>query len=322
MRTLMLALTVGTLAILAGCGPAAKTDRGETKGTIGVSVLTLRNPFFKVIGDNITSEMAKHGYETIVTDGANDIQQQRRQVQDFITRKVSAIVLCPTDAIAIGPVIKEANAAGIPVFTADLGCTDPDAKVVSHIATDNYPGGKEAGKAMIEALGEQGGKILVLDFPKAESCQLRVKGFKEVIEEHNAGRDSGKIEIASVLDGEGHEDKGYQVTQDALQSHGDIAGIFAINDPSALGAWAALDKAGMADRVKIIGFDGQIPGKEAIRDGKIYADPIQFPDKIGQMTAQSIVKYFNGEQVPKEQLIPTKLYRKADAENDPELQQK
>ena len=216
----------------------------------------------------------------------------------------------------------------VPSYRADACSSAQDDLVVKIHTDEGLVGIGETdtnpwvARAMIEALGEQRGKILVLDFPKAESCQLRVKGFKEVIEEHNAGRDSGKIEIASVLDGEGHEDKGYQVTQDALQSHADIVGIFAINDPSALGAWAALDKAGMADRVKIIGFDGQIPGKEAIRDGKIYADPIQFPDKIGQLTAQSIVKYFNGEQVPKEQLIPTKLYRKADAENDPELQQK
>lgn len=334
MRPFIWILAACGMAIVAGCGRttaqkdsslvtdgATKIADDKVKGTIGVSVLTLRNPFFKVIGDNIEAEMAKHGYQTIVTDGGNDIEQQRRQVQDFITRKVSAIVLCPTDAVAIGPVIRLANDAGIPVFTADLGCTDPQAEVVSHIATDNYAGGKEAGKAMIEALGKRGGKILILDFKKAESCQLRVKGFKEVIDEYNAGREEGKIEIVAELPGEGHEDAGFQVTQDALQSHGDIVGIFAINDPSALGARAALEKAGKEDLVEIIGFDGQLMGKEAIRDGKIYADPIQFPDKIGQLTAQTIVKYFDGEEVPKEQLIPTKLYRKEDAENDPELTQ-
>ena len=317
-RLTVLVVTCVVMSV-GGCGNTGGKTDSPRKGTIGVSVLTLRNPFFKVIGDNITSEMAKHGYDTIVTDGAEDIEQQRRQVQDFITKKVSAIVLCPADAVAVGPVIKLANDAGIPVFTADLGCLDPEAKVESHIASDNYPGGKEAGRAMIEALGEAGGKILVLEKRKAESCLLRVKGFKEVIDEHNAGRDSGKIEIVAELPGEGAEDTGFQVTQDAIQAHGDIVGIFAINDPSALGAWAALEKAGMADRVKIVGFDGQKMGKEGIRDGKIYADPIQFPDKIGQLTAQTIMKYFAGEQVPKEQLIPTKLYRKADAVKDPEL---
>jgi ribose transport system substrate-binding protein len=82
---------------------------------------------------------------------------------------------------------------------------------------------------------------------------------------------------------------------------------------------AALQRAGKADQVKIVAFDGQKEGKEAIRDGKIFADPIQHPDEIGKQTAQSILKYFAGEEVPAEQLIPTALYKKADAANDPEL---
>ena len=41
----------------------------KKRGTIGISVLTLGNPFFKVIADNVTSEAAKHGYEVIVVDG-------------------------------------------------------------------------------------------------------------------------------------------------------------------------------------------------------------------------------------------------------------
>ncbi|MCE9528693.1 MAG: substrate-binding domain-containing protein, partial [Planctomycetales bacterium] len=293
--------------------------QAKHRGTIGVSVLTLTNPFFKTIADTIAVEAAKHGYDTIITDGDMKVDEQRRQVQDFIVKKCSAIVLCPTDAVSIGPVIQEANAAGIPVFTADLACLDPKAKVVSHIATDNLAGGRQAGKAMIEALGESGGKVVILHFKKAESCLLRVKGFREVIDAHNKERETGKIEIVSELAGEGDTDLGYKCTQDALQSNSDLAGIFAINDPSALGAYAALKKAGKADQVKIIGFDGQPDGKQAIKEGKIYADPIQYPDRIGQMTMQTILKYFDGEKVEEEQLIPTALYRKGDGEMDPEL---
>ena len=65
--------------------------------------------------------------------------------------------------------------------------------------------------------------------------------------------------------------------------------------------------------MKIIGFDGQPEGKQGIKEGKIYADPIQFPDQIGRMTVDSIVRYFAGEEVPAVQLIPTALYRQADA---------
>ena len=299
--------------------PVAREPRPGSKGTVGVSLLTLTNPFFKVIGDNVTAELAKANYDTVVVSGEFDVATQQRQVRDFIVRKVSAIVLCPCDSQQIGAVIKEANDAGIPVFTADLACLAPGAKVVSHIATDNLGGGRLAGEGMVEALGEAGGKIAILDFAAAESCMLRVKGFREVIDKHNAERGSGKIEIATQLEGGGARDIGAKAAEDALTAHPDIVGIFAINDPSALGARAALERAGKAERVKIIGFDGQKEGKEAIRDGKIYADPIQYPDVIGQKTAQSILAYFEGEDVPPEQLIPTSLYRQADAKDDPEL---
>ena len=305
-----------------GYGAQSETQPAETaksKGTIGVSVLTLTNPFFKVIADNITAEAAKHGYDTIVVSGDKDVAKQGNQVQDFIVKQVVAIVLCPCDSKSIGPVIQAANDAGIPVFTTDIACLAPGVKVECHIATDNLGGGREAGTAMIEAVGEAGGKVIIIDFKQAESCLLRVQGFKEVIDAHNKDREEGKITIVSELPGGGAKEQGYKACEDALQSHPDIVGVFAINDPSALGARAALEKAGKADDVKIIGFDGQPEGKQAIKEGKIYADPVQFPDQMGIGTVRAIIKHFNGEKLEPEILIPTKLYRQADGEADPEL---
>lgn len=327
MKTLTFACLAAGL-VLCGCGRQAPTASGSsptppasptpTKGVIGLSVLTLTNPFFKVIADSLTAEAARQGYAVSVVSGEFDPARQQNQVKDFIVRKVSAIVLTPCDSKAIGPAIQEANGAGIPVFTADIACLAPGVKVMAHIATDNYGGGKEAGRAMIEALGEAGGKIGILHHAMIESCILRVQGFREIIQQHNAGRGAGQIEIVAELPGGGVKDQGFRATEDLLQAHPELRGIFAINDPSALGARAALEKAGKT-AVKLVGFDGQPEGKQAIKQGKIYADPIQFPDQIGIETARAIVKHFAGEAVPPEILIPTALYRKADAEKDPEL---
>ena len=318
-------LLIGALALLAGCEKPASTTSTATpppppavKRTIGVSLLTLDNPFFKVIGDNITSEGKKLGYDTIVVSGDKDVAKQSNQIKDFIVKKVSAIVLSPCDSKSIIPVIQEANAAGIPVFTVDIPCNEPGVKIASQIATDNEGGGREAGRAMIEALGEAGGKIAVLHFKQAESCQLRVKGFMEVIRAHNAAG-KGRIEVVTELESGGAKDVGYKAAEDALQATPDLRGIFAINDPSALGARAALEKANKAAQVVIVGFDGQPEGKQAIKDGKIYADPIQFPDRMGVEIVRAIVKHSKGEDVPKEMLIPTSLYRKADGEKDASL---
>jgi len=301
----------------AGGGTEAQTT--STKKTIGVSLLTLKNPFFKVIGDHITLEGAKSGYETIVLSADEDVAKQSNQVKDFIVKKVSAIVLSPCESRSIVPVIQEANEAGIPVITVDIPCNEPGVKILTQVATDNYSGGKEAGKAMIDALGSAGGKVAILHFAQAESCRLRVKGFREIIDTYNQASPN-KIDMVMELEGGGDKAIGYKAAEDALQAHPDLRGIFAINDPSALGARAALEKAGKEDQVLIIGFDGQPEGKQAIKDGKIYADPIQFPDRMGVEVVKSIIAHSKGEDVPPEQLIPTSLYRQEDGLKDPDLQ--
>lgn len=331
MRRVFSALAVLAVFACIGCGPppprsadsqpssgASERPRPAGKGVIGASLLTLDNPFFKVIGDHLTAEAAKHGYDTIVVSADKDVAKQGNQVKDFIVRKCAAIVLSPCDSKSIIPVIQEANAAGIPVFTVDIPCNEPGVKIVTQVATDNEGGGREAARAMIEALGEAGGKVAVLHFKQAESCLLRVKGFREVIAEHNAGS-RAKVDIVAELEGGGAKDLGFKAAQDALQAHPDLRGIFAINDPSALGACAALEKAGKAGQIVVVGFDGQPEGKQAIKEGKIYADPIQFPDKMGVEIARAIVKHSKGEELPPQTLIPTRLYRKADAQKDPEL---
>lgn len=311
-------LAVPLAAVLSPVSGRA-ADRAGSKGTIGVSLLTLTNPFFKVIGDNITRVAEKEGYSVVVESGDFDVAKQQNQIRDFIIKRVAAIVLSPCDSKSIGPAIQEANEAGIPVFTCDIKSLAAGAKVVTHIATDNYQGGKMAAQAMIEALGDNGGKIAILDAKEIESCLLRVKGFKEVIEAHNAAGKGGRIEIVAELPSAGQKERGYKSAEDCLQAHGDVSGIFSINDPSALGACAAIEKAGKADQIKVIGFDGQNDGKQAIKQGKIYADPIQFPDRIGVKTMETILAYFEGERVPSEILIPTALYRKTDAMKDAAL---
>lgn len=316
MKRLLLSMIALAGLLATGCreDKAALTARP----VIGFSVLTLTNPFFQEIADNLRDEAEKQGYEVVVVSGEFDVARQQNQVKDFIVSKVAAIVLCPCESKAIGPAIQEANDAGIAVFTCDIACLAPGARVVSHIATDNYEGGKQAAHAMLEAIGDTGGKIAILDFPAAESCLLRVAGFKEVIEAHNRG-ESAAVKIVAELPCGGVKDQGYKAAEDLLQSYSDLAGIFAINDPSALGARAALEKADKDDQVRLIGFDGQPEGKQAIKEGKIYADPVQYPDRIGRETARIIARYFEGDKVPAEILIPTGLYRRADTLKDAEL---
>ena len=108
----------------AGTMPSSPATGTGSKKTIGVSLLTLDNPFFKIMGDAMKAEGEKNGFDVIVTAGEKDPAKQKDQVSDFITKKVSAIVLCPCDSRSVGTAIVAANTAHIPVFTADIASLD------------------------------------------------------------------------------------------------------------------------------------------------------------------------------------------------------
>lgn len=308
--TASLGLILGLAMVLAAPTRAAAADK---KARLGVSLLTLTNPFFRDLGEGMKAEAAKHGMEVSVVSGEFDAARQRNQVADFIVQRVAAIVLSPCDSKAVGTAIAEANAAGIPVFTVDIAALG-GGKVVSHVATDNLGGGRLAAQALIEALGGKG-KVAILDHPEVESVLLRTRGFDEELARQT--REKGvTMKVVARLPGGATKDKSFKAAEDLLQAHPDLNGIFAINDPSALGAVAALEKAGRLAQVKVVGFDGMPEGKAAIRAGQIYADPVQFPDRIGRTAVQQIRRYLDGDDVPKEVLIPTALYRKADADRE------
>jgi len=321
MRIKMILIVLSLSLTLVGCHSGEPPDSKETanQGTIGVSLMTLTNPFFKVIGDTIAEKAATQGYDVMVVGADEDAAKQSAQVNDFIVSGVAAIVLAPYDSRAIGPAIAAATSAGIPVFTVDNGCLAEGCNVTCHVATDNEMGGRQAGEAILEALDGRGGPVAILDHKVTESCLLRVKGFKEIIERSNKTADN-PVAIVSELPSGGNRATGHRATKDILQAHSDLVGLFAINDPSALGACAALEEDGKQDQVVVIGFDGQPEGKKAILAGRIYADPIQFPDRMAKKTVEMILAYFNGQEVPAEILIPTEIYRQSDAKSDRSIQ--
>jgi ribose transport system substrate-binding protein len=331
-------LTACCCLALGGCNQSAPSAPGNTDAPqiantpnppqspsnqrrICYSALTLTNPFFRIIADTMQAEAEKRGYTLVVVSGDQDVNQQTAQVQDFIVQGAAAIVLNPCDSKAIGAAIRKANEAGIPVFTNDIKYAGSDASVECHIATDNLQGGRLAGEAIVKLLADTGGKVAVIDYPDVESCQLRVQGFREVIDQHNQQPGKPQIEIATVLNGQGAREAGHAAARDAIQAHPDLSALFAINDPSALGARVALEEAGRADQVRIVGFDGAREGRQAILEGKIVCDPVQFPDRMGQTTIEMISRYFAGEDVPPEILIPSELYYQDNARQDSSLSQ-
>jgi len=284
----------------------------QSKGKIGVTCMDLTNPFFKLIANVMEEEAAKYGYEVVALSGQMDPAKQNNQLADFAAQGYDAVFLNPVDSKAVAEGVKKACQAGIPVFTYDVQVQDEQAKkmIVSHIGSDNYQGGRLAGESMIKVTGDNG-KIAIIGYPEVSSCILRVKGFKDYLKEHES-----KLRIVTELNGKGNRPDGYTVATDILQAHPGIVGIFAINDPSALGAYAAVVKAGKTDQITIVGFDASPAGKQAVCEKKLFDSPQQFPRKMAKGTVEAFIKYLNGEEVPKNIFIPCRHYYYEDSLKD------
>jgi len=282
------------------------TEAAKADITIGVSLLTRMHPFYQELEAGLKEAADQKGYQLIVTSGEFDVARQKDQIQDFIVRKVNAIIVCPCDSKSIGTAIKAANEAGIPVFTADIACLAEGVKVAAHVASDNVAGGKLAAQALIQAMGGKG-KIAIIDHPEVESVIQRVSGFEAEVALHP------EVEIVAKLSGHGMKDQAFRTAEDILQSHPDLNGIFGINDDSALGALAAVEKAGKQEKVMIVGFDATPEARQAIRDGKIHADVVQKPKEIGQKTIEAISLYASGQKVAPQILIPCGLFTQKEA---------
>lgn len=295
-------MRIGTLLVmgaacglcLAGCGGP---DKEEGTITVGASLLTKTHVFFQDLTAALESEAKEHGIRISIQYCEFDGSRQNDQLETFMLRGVDALLVAPQDSSGIAPVINEARAKGIPVFTVDIAAHGAD--VVSHIASDNVEGGRIIAQYLADLLGGKG-KVAIVDHPEVASVQDRTAGFIEVMDGFP------EIEIVQRVPGGGQRDKAFRASQDLLQARPDLDAIFGINDDSALGALAAAEAAGIADRLAIVGFDGTPEAREAILKGTaLKADVVQHPEKIGAEAVRIIAAHFRGEEVPR--VVPVEV---------------
>lgn len=280
------------------------TGAKKKKYVVGVTLLT-RDVFYQELEMGLLEEAKARGLEIKVQSAEKDLNIQTSQIENFITQRVDALVICPVDSIGVGAAIRRAREAGIPVFTADIRAEEGGA--VCHIASDNRQGGRLAGEYLAGLLGGQG-EVAIIDHPEVTSVQERVRGFKESMAKHPG------MKIVDQPSAGGDRDKAMIVMQNMLLSHPNLRGVFAINDNCALGAMAALEAARRRD-VVIVGYDATPEAREAIKKGgALKADVIQYPISIGKTTIQTVVNFLEGTQMPMEIPIGTGIVDKESLE--------
>lgn len=271
----------------------ADTKTSE-KLVVGVSLLNNAHVFYNNIEAALKEKAEELGWELIIQDAAGDANKQLGQVQDFITQKVDAIILCPTNSAGSKSMVELADAEGIPTFTMDVAS---DGEVVTHVSTDNYKGGELAAEyAVNNILTDKKGTAAVITYSEIEGCVNREKGFTEWLEAN-----APDVEVVDVQNYSGDQQKAADVMQNMLLKHEKIDVVFCVGDPAAVGAISSID-AVSAD-TKVIGFDGNPEGIEAILSGGNWiADIAQDPASIGTQTLEAVKTYMEGGSVDK--LIP------------------
>ncbi len=207
--------------------------------------------------------------------------------------------LNPAEAEGILPALDMLKEAGIPIIGFDTEVADMS-YLVSYAGSDNYNAGKVCGEDLV-AKCPDGGPIIVLDSPTMNSVVDRTNGFLDAIE--------GKgFEIVAQQDAKGNLEEAMGIAEDLLQAHGDVVAIFGGNDPTALGALAAANAAGLTD-CKIYGVDGSPDIKAELASGEslIEGTGAQSPISIAKKSVEIMYQYMSGESVDERYPVETFL---------------
>jgi ribose transport system substrate-binding protein len=226
----------------------------------------------------------------------DDRASQITEVEGFISRGVSGIVLAPLDETALALPVASAQRRNIPVVIFDSGLKGAD--YVSFVATDNRKGGRLAGEHVVSRLNGKGRVVLLRYAEGHDSTTLREEGFLEVMAEHPG------IEILSSNQYAGTDVEGaYKRSESLLSRYRERDGslgvdaIFCVNESSSFAMMRVLQDHGWAGRTRFVGFDASDSLVKGLADGHIDALVVQDPVRMGYLAVKTMVSHLRGEPV-------------------------
>jgi len=307
LRHTLLILTVATLVVLAGCPKptetttpvappeaSAKTETTPAAGetyTIAVVPKGMAYSFWKIVKAGADAAGQEFGakIEWKGPDQETDVARQKAIIENFITAKVDAIVMAACDSKALIDKVQQARTAGIPVITIDSGIDSNDA--LSFVATDNVKGAREGTEKLIELVGGEG-EIGCIPFIKgAATSDMREQGFDEAV------KANPKAKAVKPLYSEGDAAKAMKAAENMMTSNPNLRGIFAANEPGAIGAAQAIKQRGKAGEIKLVAFDAADAEINALKEGVIQALVVQDPFKMGYDGVRLAIDAIQGKEI-------------------------
>jgi len=297
------------IAFALALGPAGCSKQSESGGsapapksfTIAVVPKGTTHEFWKSIHAGAIKaerELNGKGIKTeIIWKGPlkeDDRDQQIQVVENFMSRRVSGIVLAPLDSQALVKPVENAIQAKVPVVIFDSGLNSE--QYVSFVATDNYKGGQLAGEHLAGLLGGKGNVILLRYAVGSASTEAREAGFLDALKKHPDIKLISSDQYAGPT-----RETGYQASQNLLNRFGqDVNGVFCPNENSTIGMTMALREIGKAGgKVKMVGFDSGTKSVADLKNGDVQGLVVQNPLLMGYMGVMTMVKSLQGEKVEK-----------------------
>ena len=257
----------------------------EHRRKFGAVYMTLNNPFYEIVDEEIRMEVSRRGDILISRDPALSVERQEEAVKELIDSGVELIFINPVDwqriAIAVDTNVEDEN------------------YVAATVVSDNYLAGQQCAEHLLEHAS--GGNIALLKHSEARSSVDRIQGFLDRL----AGNPNFKV--VAQAECRGQLELAMPAMQEMLKRHPEIDVVMALNDPAAMGAMAALQNVGRLDKVMVYGVDGVPETKEMIYQGHMMATAGQSPRALGRHAAEQAYKLLAGEKVPKLMRLPTML---------------
>jgi ribose transport system substrate-binding protein len=269
----------------------------ERRHRFGAVYMTLNNPFYEIINEEIRAGVEDHGDVLLTRDPAMSVERQTEEIQELIDDGVDVLFVNAVDWQRMGPALEIAHRAQVPVIAIDTDVEDED--VACTIVSDNYAAGVQCAEHL--AAAAPGGNIVLLQHSEAKSAVDRIQGFTDTIRQYPSFR---------IIDSEecrGQLELAMPAMQRLLARQDDIDIVMALNDPSAMGAIAALRNAGLLDRMLVYGVDGAPDTKEMIMHGHMAATAAQSPHLLGRTAVGKAYQLLEGAAVEKLILLPTHL---------------
>jgi len=277
----------GAVAALA-VGMTSTTAVAQELDSIAISVGLLGNPFFvaTISGIEDRAREVNPDVEVITVSSDYDLNKQVSQMDNFIAAGVDIIMLNAVDAQAIAPAVAKAQAAGIVVAAFDVSAPGADVTVM----TDNVAAGAKACQYIVDELQGEG-NVIIINGPPSSSIIDRVDGCASVFEA-NAGINV----LSDDQNGQASREGGLEVMQGLLTRFDDIDAVFAINDPTGLGAELAAKQFNRTNII-ITAVDGAPIVEDALASGTslIQASSSQDPYVMAGMAFNMAYDVFKGE---------------------------